>query len=105
MVGTEVVKVRKQKGDAWWTDEVKEAVEQKKAGYVKTLQRNVLEHVMDRIREYMECKRRVKWVIKQSKMKVDEKFGRKLSEMYRVKNCIGRKYRRKEMNRTISGGK
>ncbi len=25
----------------------------------------------------------MKWVIKQSKMKVDEKFGRKLSEMYK----------------------
>jgi len=84
VVGTKVVKVRKQKGDAWWTDEVKEVVKQKREAYVKTLQRNVPEHVRDRRkREYMECKRRVKRVIEQSKMKVDENFGRKLSEMYK----------------------
>jgi len=47
VVGTKVVKVRKQKGDAWWTDEVKEVVKQKREGYVKTLQRNVPEHVRD----------------------------------------------------------
>ena len=30
VVGTKVVKVRKRKGSAWWTDEVKEAVRKKK---------------------------------------------------------------------------
>jgi len=70
VVGTKVVKVRKEKGDAWVRDEVKEVVKQKR-------------DIRDiRKRKFMECKRRVKWVIEQSKMKVEKNFGRKLSEMY-----------------------
>ncbi len=34
MEENKVRKVRKQKGDAWWTDEVKEAFEQKKEAYL-----------------------------------------------------------------------
>jgi len=36
-----VVKVIKQKEDAWWADEVKKVVKEKREGYVKTLQKNV----------------------------------------------------------------
>lgn len=31
---------------------------------------------------HMECKRRVKYVTEESKMKVDKDFGRNLSELY-----------------------
>ncbi len=52
----------------------------------------------------MECKRRVKWVIKQSKMKVDEKFGRKLSEMYKESKKLYWKEIQKERGNEWNNG-
>ena len=84
VVGTKVVRKRKKKGNAWWTDEVKEAVEKKREAYKKTLERNVPERVRnERKRVYVEYKRRVKQVIQESKRRTDEDFGRQLSEKYK----------------------
>ncbi len=46
------------KGSAWWTNEIKEAVEEKKKAYKKMLQRNVPEDERVRRRsEYKEWKK------------------------------------------------
>merc|ERR1712035_113991 len=37
VVGSKVVRKRNKKGNAWWTDEVKEAVEKKREAYKKPL--------------------------------------------------------------------
>ncbi len=42
VVGWRERKGREKKGKAWWTSEIKDAVEQKKRAYRKTLQRNCL---------------------------------------------------------------
>merc|ERR1712035_241415 len=84
VVGTKVVRKRKKKGNAWWTDEVREAVEKKREAYKKTLERNVPERVRnERKRVYVEYKRRVKQVIQESKRRTDEDFGRPMSEKYK----------------------
>ena len=85
VVGTKVVrKGKKKKGNAWWTEEVKEVVEKKREAYKKTLERNVSERVRnERKRIYGECKRRVKQVIQESKRRMDENFGRQLSEKFK----------------------
>lgn len=47
------MKVRKHKGNAWLTDEFREAVKQKMEAQVKTLQRSVPKHSRNRRkREY-----------------------------------------------------
>ncbi len=79
VVGWRERKGRK-KGNAWWTSEIKDAVEQKKRTYRKMLQRNLLEEVKARRKsEYKEWKKRVRRLIEESKRRVDEEFGRKLS--------------------------
>ncbi len=71
------------KGSAWWTNEIKGAVEEKKKAYKKMLQRNVSEEVSVRRKsEYKEWKTKVKDLVDESKMRVDEEFGRKLSERF-----------------------
>ena len=84
VVGTKVVKVGRKKGSAWWTEEVREAVRDKRNAYKKTLERNVPERVRsERKREYIRYKRRVKQVVDENKKRVDEDFGRRLSEKYK----------------------
>ena len=84
VVGTRVVKVGKRRGNAWWTEEVKKVIEEKREAYKKTLERNVPENVRnERRRMYVECKRRVKQVIEESKRRADENFARQLSEKYK----------------------
>ena len=84
VVGTRVVKTGKKKGNAWWTEEVRKVIEEKREAYKKMLERNVSERVRnERRRAYVECKRRVKHVIEESKRRVDENFGRQLSEKYK----------------------
>ena len=70
------------KGSAWWTDEIKGAVEEKKKAYKKMLQRNMSEVRVRRRSEYRAWKKRVKDLVDESKMRVDEEFGRKLSEKF-----------------------
>ncbi len=43
VVGMKVVKLGKKKGNAWWTEEVKQAVSEKREAYKRTLERNVPE--------------------------------------------------------------
>lgn len=51
--------------------------------YNKMLQRNVTEEISERRRsEYKAWKKEVKELVDESKMRVDEEFGRKLSEEF-----------------------
>ncbi len=71
------------KGTAWWTQEVKIAVEEKRKAYKKLLQRIVPEEVRERRkREYRDSKALVKRLVRESKERVDEHLGRKLSAEY-----------------------
>ncbi len=73
----------KKKGNAWWTNEIKDAVERKKGAYKKMLQRNLPEEVKARRKsEYKDWKNRVRELIEESKRRVDEEFGRKLSQNF-----------------------
>ncbi len=71
------------KGSAWWRDEINGDVEEKKKAYKKMLQRNVSEEVS--VRRKSKCKtwkKKVKELVDESKMRVDEEFGRKLSDKF-----------------------
>ncbi len=69
------------KGNAWWTNEIKDAVERKKRAYKKILQRNLPEEVKARRKsQYKKWNKRVRKLFEESKRKVDEEFGRKLSQ-------------------------
>ncbi len=65
------------KGGAWWTDEIRRAVEEKKKAYKKMLRRNLSEKVSVRS-EYKTWKKKVKDLVDESKRRVDEEFSRKL---------------------------
>ncbi len=70
------------KESAWWTDETKGAVQEKKQVYKKMLQSNVSEEVsVRRGSQYKTWKKKVKELVGESKMR-DEEFGRKLSEKF-----------------------
>ncbi len=71
------------KGSAWWRDEIKGAVEEKKKVYKKMLQRSVSEEVSVRkMSEYKTWKKKVKELVDESRMRVGEEFVRKLSEKF-----------------------
>ncbi len=71
------------KGNVWWPTEIKDAVKRKKRAYKKMLQRNLPKEVKVRRKsEYKEWKKRVRKMIKMSKRRVDEEFGRKLSQNF-----------------------
>ncbi len=71
----------KRKGNAWWTNEIKDVVEGKKKAYKKMLQRNLPEEVKASSKsENKEWKKKVRELIKLSKRRVDEEFGRKQSK-------------------------
>ncbi len=71
------------KETAWWMQEIKIAVEEKRKAYKKTLQRNVPEEVRERRkRDYRDSKALVKRLLRESKERVGEDFGRKLSAEY-----------------------
>ncbi len=70
------------KGNAWWTNEIKDAVEGKQRAYEKMLQRNLPEEVKARRKsEYKEWKK-VRELIEESKGRVDEEFDRNLSQNF-----------------------
>ncbi|KAK3881607.1 hypothetical protein Pcinc_013953 [Petrolisthes cinctipes] len=93
---------RGKKGSAWWSEEVKDAVKEKRKAYRRTLQRNVSEEVRERWeREYNVCKRQVKRMVSESKRRVDEEFGWKLSEKFKE----NKKLFWKEVNRERGEGK
>lgn len=56
----------------------------KKDAFKKVLDRNVPKQTKLRKREYKEYKRRAKQMIEESKKRVDEEFGRQLSEKYSI---------------------
>ncbi len=59
------------------------AVEKRRKAYKEMLQRNVPEEMREqRKREYRGSKDLVKRLVRESKERVDEEFGRKLSEEY-----------------------
>ncbi len=87
-------------GNAWWTNEIKDAVEGKKGAYKKMLQRNLPEAVRARRKsEYKEWKKRVRELIRESKRKVDEEFGRKFSQNF----CENKKLFWKEVKKARGG--
>ncbi len=59
------------KGSAWWTEEIKGAVEEKKKAYKRMLQRNTSEVNARRRSEYRAWKKKVKELVDESKMRVD----------------------------------
>ena len=86
-VAEEVVGYRLQRAgrreNVWWTDEIREAVEEKRRSYKRMLQRNVTDEIrVRRKNEYKERSRRVKELVRDSQRRVDEEFGRKLSEKF-----------------------
>ncbi len=88
------------KGNEWWTNEIKNAVEGKKRAYKKMLQRNLPEGVKARRKsEYKEWKRKVRELIKESMRRVDEEFGRKLSQNL----CDNKKLFWKEVKKARGG--
>jgi len=104
VAGYRMVKGRKKKGSAWWTSEVKGAVEEKKKAYDRVIEKNVpLEVKQKRKQEYKLCKRKVKQVIKESKERVDEEFGRKLSEKFHENKKLYWKEVKKERGGCKSG--
>ncbi len=65
------------------TYEIGDAVEGKKRAYKKIPQRNLPEVVKCRRKsEYKEWKKEVKELIEESRRRVDEEFGRKLSQNF-----------------------
>ncbi len=71
------------KGNAWWTNKIKDTVGGKERAYKNILQRNLPEEVKARRKsEYKEWKKRVRELIEESKRRVDEEFGRKLSKNF-----------------------
>ncbi|KAK3893161.1 hypothetical protein Pcinc_003002 [Petrolisthes cinctipes] len=95
---------RGKKGSAWWTEEVKDAVEDKRKAYRRTLQRNVPEEVRERWkREYNVCKRQVKMMVSESKRRVDEEFGMKLSEKFKENKKLFWKEVKRERGEGKSG--
>lgn len=54
--GWEEIQKRGKKGNAWWTDEVKDAIKMKSKACMRTFQRNMPEEVKERrMREYKAC--------------------------------------------------
>jgi len=89
---------RGKRGTAWWTQEIKVAVEEKRKAYKKMLQRNVPDEVRERRkREYRDRKALVKRLVRESKERVDEDFGRKLSAEYVENKKLFWREVRKEM--------
>ncbi len=81
VVGHRICKCRA-KGSAWWAEEIKGAVEEKKKAYKRMLQRNTSEVNVRRRNEYRAWKKKVKELVDESKTRVDQEFGRKLSEKF-----------------------
>ena len=78
--------------------EIKVAVEEKRKAYKKMLQRNVPDEVRERQkREYKDRNALVKRLVRESKERVDEDFGRKLSAEYVQNKKLFWREVRKEM--------
>ena len=104
VVGYRVVRRKRKNGSAWWTSEVKGAVEEKKKAYDRVIEKNVpVEVKRKRKQEYKLCKGKVKQVIKESKEKVDDEFGRKLSEKFNENKKLYWKEVKKERGGCKSG--
>jgi len=103
--GYKRMKMGRTKGDAWWTKEVEDAVRRKKEAYIKWNERNIAASIkQERRRKYMESKRKVKRVIRESKLKIDEDFGRKLSKNFKENKKLFWKETKKERGGQTSGG-
>ncbi len=83
----EVCGVRKRgrgvQGTAWWNDEVKQAVEQKKKAFDEWIASRGRREEREKREVYMRKKREVKRVVRESKRRIDEEFGRNLSMKWR----------------------
>ena len=71
-------------GDAWWSEEVKKAVKEKKAAHDLKNVKNISEE-MKREREcrYRHCKNRTKRIVEDSKAKAGDEWGWKLCKCFK----------------------
>ncbi|XP_050706878.1 uncharacterized protein LOC126992348 isoform X2 [Eriocheir sinensis] len=84
VLGMKVVRDGKRKGNSWWIEEIRRIVKEKRELFKNTQERNVAEQVKrERKKKYRECKMKLKQAIKESKKRVDEDFGKRLSEKYK----------------------
>ncbi len=97
----------KNRGSAWWTNKIRDAVEGKKRVYKKMLQRNSPEEVKARRKsEYKEWNKKVKELIGASRRRVDEEFGRKLSQHFSEnKKLFWKEVKKVRGGEGVSGGR
>ena len=89
------------RGDAWWSEEIKEGVKKKREAWKKTLQRNVSQEENEQRKiEYRRVKHEIKKLVAERKKLKDEELGMKLSKDF-VEN---RRLYHKEIKK-IRGGK
>ncbi len=74
----------KRKGNSWWTEEIRRMVNEKREFFKKTQERNAAKQVKrEKKKKYRECKMKLKQAIKECKERVDEDFGKRLTEKYK----------------------
>ena len=89
-------------GTAWWNEEVKLAVARKKKAYEEWMRSRGRGEIEGQKREvYVQRKREVKRLVRESKRRVDDEFGRNLSEKW--KEC--KKLFWKEVKKVRQGNK
>ena len=76
---------------AWWTDEIKEAIERKRRAYKKMIQRNVVDEIRVNRTEYKLLNRNVKEMVQKIKRKVDGEFGIKLNDKFNDNEKLGKR--------------
>ncbi len=87
-VAQEVVGYRackdRMRGSAWWTDEIKGTVEEKKKAYKNMLQECIKRSKCEKeqIQGMEKESERVSELVDESKIRIDEEFGRKFSERF-----------------------
>ena len=93
------------KGHAWWTKDIEDAIREKKIAYDKLNERNISARVRrERKEKYRDCKTRVRRLIRESRKRVDEEFGRKLSSSFKENKKLFWKETRRERGEKRCGG-
>ncbi|MEL7177812.1 MAG: reverse transcriptase domain-containing protein [Pseudomonadota bacterium] len=85
VVGWRTVRVGGGKGgDAWWSEEIRKAVGEKRKAYEKKQEQNVPEYVKrERESEYKELKKKAKKEVNKARKKKDEEFGTKMGRTFK----------------------
>ena len=83
VVGCKIVKGGKGDGDAWWSEEVKKAVEEKKKAHDLRNVKSVSEEIKrERECNYRSCKNRTKRIVEKSKLKAGDEWGLKMCKYF-----------------------